>query len=229
MTEVLSGLLIFFFGYDGPVKRSAKADCPFAFLSTIRAYFNTLGDSAYPNSPVNSKEHAITHFQILLVTAFREFGNIITDETIQSIRKKFRNEVVHSIENFSKRTSLRNLKDVGEITAADLGKIYDHYQLAIYKCQAKLCTGNDDNPNGVGTGDGLASFWENDEVDGKLEQRITRATFGIFLADVASWARDETLVKSVGFLERVEKVPVDHELVDRFVVRQNKPHHHEKW
>ncbi|KAG0142208.1 hypothetical protein CROQUDRAFT_662847 [Cronartium quercuum f. sp. fusiforme G11] len=193
-------------------------------ISTIRAYFNTLGDSAYPNSPADSKEHAITHFQILLVTAFREFGNIITDESIQSTRKKFRNEVVHSIENFSKRTSLRNLKDVGTITATDLGKVYDHYQLAIYKCQAKLCTGNDANPNGVGSGDGVASFWENDEVDGKLEQRITRATFGIFLADVASWARDETLVKSVGFLERVERVPVDHELIDRLFYDWDKSH-----
>lgn len=123
---------------------------------------------------------------------------------------------MHSIENFSKRTSLRNLKDVGKLTAEELGKIYDHYQLAIYKCQAKL-SGNEGNPNGVGIGDGVASFWENDESDGKLEQRITRATFGIFLADVTSWARDETLVKSVGFLERVERVPVDHELIDRLV------------
>ncbi|EGG09085.1 uncharacterized protein MELLADRAFT_77188 [Melampsora larici-populina 98AG31] len=184
-------------------------------IGTIRAYFASLGDSAYPSSPVNSKEHAITHFQILLVTAFREFGNIITDDSIQAIRKKYRNEVVHSIENFSKRTSLRNLKDGGRLSTEELGKIYDHYQLAIYKCQAKLSTGNDANPNGVGAGDGLASFWENDEIDGKLEQRITRATFGIFLADVASWARDETLVKSVGFLERVERVAVDHELIDR--------------
>ncbi|KAH9812374.1 hypothetical protein DFH28DRAFT_1061793 [Melampsora americana] len=184
-------------------------------IGTIRAYFSSLGDSAYPSSPENSKERAVTHFQILLVTAFREFGNVITDDSIQAIRKKYRNEVVHSIENFSKRTSLRNLKDAGRLAPEDLGKIYDHYQLAIYKCQAKLSTGNDANPNGVGAGDGLASFWENDEIDGKLEQRITRATFGIFLGDVASWARDETLVKSVGFLERVERVAVDHELIDR--------------
>lgn len=186
-------------------------------INTMRNYFLSLGDSAYPNSPPDSKAHSITHFQVLLVTAFREFGNIITDDSIQSARKKFRAEVVDSIQSFSKRTSLRNLKDVGKFTSSDqLGQVYDHFQLAIYKCQIKLAGGvGENNPNGVGSNHGIASFWENDEVDGKIEQRITRATFGLFLADVASWARDETLVKSVGFLERVERVAVDHELIDR--------------
>ncbi|CAH7685043.1 rab-GTPase-TBC domain-containing protein [Phakopsora pachyrhizi] len=185
-------------------------------INTMREYFNTLGNSAYPESPPNSKEHQITNFQILLVTAFREFGNIITDESIQSIRKKFRSEVVESIETFSKRTSLRNLKDVGRMTPIQLGQIYDHFQLAIYKCQINLSGQVEGgNINKTDDGNGVASFWENDAEDGKLEQRITRATFGIFLADVTSWARDETLVKSVGFLERIERVPVDHELIDR--------------
>ncbi|PLW14373.1 hypothetical protein PCASD_19392 [Puccinia coronata f. sp. avenae] len=186
-------------------------------ISTMRNYFLILGNSAYPDSSANSKERTITHFQILLVTAFREFGNIITDDSIQSARKKFRSEVVDSIQTFSKRTSLRNLKEVGKLTSShQLGQVYDHFQLAIYKCQMKCVGGlGENNPNGVGTSHGVASFWENDEIDGKLEQRITRATFGLFLADIASWARDETLVKSVGFLERVERVVVDHELIDR--------------
>lgn len=186
-------------------------------ISTMRNYFLILGDSAYPGSSADSKERTITHFQILLVTAFREFGNIITDDSIQSARKKFRSEIVDSIQSFSKRTSLRNLKEVAKFTSNhQLGQVYDHFQLAIYKCQMKSVGGlGENNPNGVGTTHGSASFWENDEIDGKLEQRITRATFGLFLADIASWARDETLVKSVGFLERVERVAVDHELIDR--------------
>jgi len=186
-------------------------------ISTMRNYFLILGDSAHPGSSADSKERTITHFQILLVTAFREFGNIITDDSIQSARKKFRSEIVDSIQSFSKRTSLRNLKEVAKFTSNhQLGQVYDHFQLAIYKCQMKSVGGlGENNPNGVGTTHGSASFWENDEIDGKLEQRITRATFGLFLADIASWARDETLVKSVGFLERVERVAVDHELIDR--------------
>lgn len=191
----------------------------------MRNYFLILGDSAYPGSSADSKERTITHFQILLVTAFREFGNIITDDSIQSARKRFRSEIVDSIQSFSKRTSLRNLKEVAKFTSNhQLGQVYDHFQLAIYKCQMKSVGGlGENNPNGVGTTHGSASFWENDEIDGKLEQRITRATFGLFLADIASWARDETLVKSVGFLERVERVAVDHELIDRCVAPISPP------
>ncbi|POW02959.1 hypothetical protein PSTT_11408 [Puccinia striiformis] len=174
---------------NGPALLTINDDA--GLISTMRNYFLTLGDSAYPDSSANSKERTITHFQILLVTAFREFGNIITDDSIQSARKKFRSSVVDSIQSFSKRTSLRNLK---EVAMGGFGE---------------------NNPNGVGTANGVASFWENDEIDGKLEQRITRATFGLFLSDIATWARDETLVKSVGFLERVERVAVDHELIDR--------------
>ncbi|OAV99947.1 hypothetical protein PTTG_01439 [Puccinia triticina 1-1 BBBD Race 1] len=200
---------------NGPALLRINDDA--GLISTMRNYFMTLGDSAYPDSSANSKERTITQFQILLVTAFREFGNIITDDSIQSARKKFRSEVVDSIQSFSKRTSLRNLKEVGKFTSGhQLGLVYDHFQLAIYKCQMKSVGGlGENNPNGVGTSHGVASFWENDEIDGKLEQRITRATFGLFLADIASWARDETLVKSVGFLERVERVAVDHEMIDR--------------
>ncbi|KAI7943664.1 hypothetical protein MJO28_011192 [Puccinia striiformis f. sp. tritici] len=200
---------------NGPALLTINDDA--GLISTMRNYFLTLGDSAYPDSSANSKERTITHFQILLVTAFREFGNIITDDSIQSARKKFRSSVVDSIQSFSKRTSLRNLKEVAKFTSTQqLGQVYDHFQLAIYKCQMKSVGGfGENNPNGVGTANGVASFWENDEIDGKLEQRITRATFGLFLSDIATWARDETLVKSVGFLERVERVAVDHELIDR--------------
>ncbi|EFP78070.2 uncharacterized protein PGTG_04026 [Puccinia graminis f. sp. tritici CRL 75-36-700-3] len=209
---------------NGPILLRINDDAE--LISTMRNYFLTLGDSAYPDSAANSKERTITNFQILLVTAFREFGNIITDDSIQSARKKFRGEVVDSIQSFSKRTSLRNLKEVGKFKSAhQLGLVYDHFQLAIYKCQMKSIGGlGENNPNGVGTSHGVASFWENDEIDGKLEQRITRATFALFLADIASWARDETLVKSVGFLERVERVAVDHELIDRLFRTWDRSH-----
>ncbi|MBW0492038.1 hypothetical protein O181_031753 [Austropuccinia psidii MF-1] len=199
---------------NGPALLEISDDAE--LINVMRTYFYSLGDSAYPNAPENSKERSITHFQILLVTAFREFGNIITDSSIESIRKKLRGGVVESIESFSKRTSLRNLKEVGKMSTAQLSQVYDHFQLAIFRCQA-LLAGNaaDITSNSIDRINEVVSFWENDEIDGKLEQRITRATFSLFMGDITSWARDETLVKSVGFLERIERVAIDHELIDK--------------
>lgn len=43
---------------------------------------------------------------------------------------------------------------------------------------------------------------------------MNRKTFGIFMAGIASWARDEKTVRN-GFHEHIEREPVDHELIDR--------------
>lgn len=51
----------------------------------------------------------------------------------------------------------------------------------------------------------------------KVEERIDRRAFGMMVADVATWARDETLVKN-GFHEHIDRKPADHELIDRIFV-----------
>ncbi|KAL8283146.1 hypothetical protein RQP46_005924 [Phenoliferia psychrophenolica] len=90
-----------------------------AFINCMKSYFASLGDPAHPRAP-DSRTRQITKFQELLVVAFREFS-IITDETIASERKRFRREVVVSIETFAKRTQLRNLKRVGRLDKDRLG------------------------------------------------------------------------------------------------------------
>jgi hypothetical protein len=57
----------------------------------------------------------------------------------------------------------------------------------------------------------------------KAEVRIDRETFGIFMAGVATWARDETLVKN-GFHEHIERSPVDHDFIDRIFTRWDQDH-----
>ena len=89
----------------------------------MRKYFTSLGDSAYPNS-TDPRTRAITRFQELLLVSFREFS-VVTDETIQTERKKFRSEIVTSIESFSKRAAVRSLKRLGPFNKEQVGLIYD--------------------------------------------------------------------------------------------------------
>src|SRR6266436_2652734 len=72
----------------------------FLLSSLMRDYFSSLGDSAHPNSS-DPRARAITKFQELLLVSFREFA-VITEETIFSERRRFRNEIISSIESFSK-------------------------------------------------------------------------------------------------------------------------------
>lgn len=160
------------------------------------------------------------------MVAFREFA-IITDETIASERKRFRAEVVISIENFAKRSAIRNLKDTGRLDKAQLGLAYDHFQLASLRSkeQARRPSVGDAlspkpphsaasprTPSSASFGGGSGSKDEE-----KVEERVDRRAFGRFLGDIASWARDEKLVKN-GFHEHIDRQPVDHELVDRIFV-----------
>ncbi|KAG2358962.1 TBC-domain-containing protein [Suillus spraguei] len=97
------------------------------FLNLMREYFASLGNSAHPES-ADPRTRAITRFQELLLISFREFA-VISDETILSERRKYRNEIVNSIESFSKRSAVRNLKTLGRFTKEQVGFVYD----ALYK------------------------------------------------------------------------------------------------
>lgn len=170
----------------------------------MRNYFSSLGDSAYPNSD-DPRMRAITKFQSLLVTAFREFG-IITEETVNSERKRFRAEVVESIENFAKRAAIRNLKEPGRFDKNQLGMVFDHFQFAYLKSKDVTGASHGDlveKAKAAGGSQGASRGYEADGTD-KPELRIDRKAFGIFLSDIASWARDETVVKN-GFVERVHR------------------------
>lgn len=204
--------------------------------SVLKAYFTTLGDSAHPESS-DPRVRQITNFQELcrlqrqsrealtdiltrssVVVAFREFS-IITDETIASERKRFRAEVVVSIETFAKRSAIRNLKTTGRLDKEQLGLAYDHFQLASLRSKDKSRRASmADSPRGAGTPktpsvSSMGPDSTTKELE-KVEERIDRKAFGLMIADIATWARDETLVKN-GFHEHVDRKSVDHELIDR--------------
>ncbi|QRV89023.1 GTPase-activating protein GYP2 [Ceratobasidium sp. AG-Ba] len=165
-----------------------------AFINVMRTYFSSLDKSAHPDHP-DSRTRAITNFQELLLVAFREFSTI-TDATIIAERKRFRTEIVSGVESFAKRAAVRNLSTFGRFTRDEVGGIYDVLFKAILV----------EPPEGVAPVGG---------VDGERpETRIGMKTFKVFLADIASWARDERIVSNA-FVERVQREIAEHDLIGR--------------
>ncbi|KAG9223973.1 hypothetical protein CCMSSC00406_0004411 [Pleurotus cornucopiae] len=171
------------------------------FLNHMREYFASLGESAHPNSS-DPRARAITNFQELLLVSFREFS-VITDEMIQGERKRFRSEIIHSIESFSKRSSIRNLRTLERFTKDQAGLIYD----ALYKSMCIVPP-----PPVVLPPPSLLNT--NDGTEEKPETRIGLRTFQYFLSEVATWARDEKIVMN-GFQQRIDREVAEHEFIDR--------------
>ena len=156
----------------------------------MRDYFASLGDSAHPNSS-DPRARAITNFQELLLVSFREFS-VITEELILSERKRFRGEIIHSIESFAKRGAIRNLRSMGRFTKEQVGLIYD----ALYKAMCIV-------PPPPAAAPAPSLFTTGEGHEEKPETRIGLRTFRQFLSEIASWARDEKIVMNgfqVGFL-----------------------------
>lgn len=153
--------------------------------SLMRDYFSSLGDSAHPNSP-DPRARAITRFQELLLVSFREFS-VITDDLILSERKKYRSEIVLSIESFSKRSAIRNLKTLGRFNKEQAGFIYD----ALYRAMCVVPPPPVSAPPPV-----LVTSQDGSVGEEKPETRIGLRTFQYFLSDVATWARNEKVVSN---------------------------------
>ncbi|KAF3482459.1 uncharacterized protein GIQ15_05218 [Arthroderma uncinatum] len=107
------------------------------FISILKSYFSRLDESAHPRSD-NPKLRAITRFQELMVVAFKEFSGI-THSTIVEERAQHKDAVLHNIENFAKRTSIRNLgPESKKLSVDDLGATYDRFYEVLYDRQQKI-------------------------------------------------------------------------------------------
>lgn len=108
-----------------------------AFISILKTYFSRLEESAHPKSE-NEKLRAVTKFQELMVVAFREFAGI-TQSTISEQRAKHKDAVLDSIENFAKRTSIRNLgPESKRLSMDDLGFLYDRFYGILYEREQRM-------------------------------------------------------------------------------------------
>lgn len=106
------------------------------FISVLKGYFSRLDESAHPKSE-NPKLRAINRFQELMVVAFKEFSGI-THSSIQDLRLKNKDAVLNNIENFAKRTAIRNLgPDSKLLSPEELGAVYDRFYGVLYERQQR--------------------------------------------------------------------------------------------
>lgn len=107
-----------------------------AFISVLKGYFARLDESAHPKSE-NPKLRAVTRFQELMVVAFKEFAGI-THSSITELRLKNKDAVLNNIENFAKRTAIRNLGPDSKLLSVDeLGSLYDRFYSILYERQQR--------------------------------------------------------------------------------------------
>ncbi|KIY62659.1 TBC-domain-containing protein [Cylindrobasidium torrendii FP15055 ss-10] len=172
------------------------------FLHLMRDYFASLGESAHPDSN-DPRARAITRFQELLLVSFREFA-VVTEEMIQGERRRFRSEIIHSIESFAKRSAVRNLRTLERFTKDQAGLVYDSLYRAM--CVFPPPPATLPPPSLLTTDDQAGAD--------KPETRIGLKTFQYFLSEVATWARDEKIVSN-GFQQRVDRSVAEHEFIDR--------------
>lgn len=106
------------------------------FISVLKSYFARLDESAHPKSE-NPKLRAVTRFQELMVVAFKEFSGI-THNSITELRMKNKDAVLNNIENFAKRTAIRNLgPDSKLLSTEELGALYDRFYNILYDRQQR--------------------------------------------------------------------------------------------
>ncbi|KAJ3499261.1 hypothetical protein NLG97_g466 [Lecanicillium saksenae] len=107
-----------------------------AFISVLKGYFARLDQSAHPKSE-NPKLRAVTRFQELMVVAFKEFSGI-THSSITELRLQKKDAVLNNIENFAKRTAIRNLGPDSKLLSNDeLGSLYDRFYNVLYERQQR--------------------------------------------------------------------------------------------
>lgn len=169
-----------------------------SFISILKTYFSRLDESAHPRSE-NEKLRAITKFQELMVTAFKEFGQV-THASIAELRAKHIENVREGLATFAKRTSLRNLgPESKKLSAEDLGAVYDRFYRVLSEQRAQLQSIEDERRRQEQKASSnlrrahYVQPEDNDPAPVKLtsassSQAMDYEAFREFLADTAKWA-----------------------------------------
>ncbi|KAL9048746.1 MAG: hypothetical protein Q9162_007563 [Coniocarpon cinnabarinum] len=172
------------------------------FISVLKTYFSKLDESAHPTSS-NPKYRAITKFQELLVVALQEFSGV-TQQTISDQRARHKNVVLENIENFAKRTSIRNLgPDSKALSTNDLGFLYDRFYGILYERQQRQQirrreTDLKTKPGVVKANEVVTGVAGNNGIEmgrvglGPSPTQMDYDAFREFMAGIARWAISDT-------------------------------------
>ncbi|KAJ1669189.1 GTPase activating protein (GAP), partial [Coemansia sp. RSA 25] len=153
-----------------------------AFLHKLKAYYATLGAPAYPDSQ-NPRARQVTKFHELLYVAYTDFP-AITHARIDEMRRSHQLRIVHSVEEFSKRTFLRNVVDASGFAKDQLSLLYDRYYSVLFYAHARSSPplAMPSPPNGGGSrGEGDASAAKKIALD--------VYAFARFMYEISSWMR----------------------------------------
>jgi hypothetical protein len=168
------------------------------FISVLKNYFARLEESAHPSSE-NPKLRAVTRFQELMVVAFKEFAGI-TQETITKQRGLHKEAVLHNIENFAKRTSIRNLgPESKKLSTNDLGFLYDRFYGILYDRQQRMQMQQEESERRAKSGRAKAQQivtgvpgYDDPEMGrvalGASTTQMDYGAFREFLVGIAKWA-----------------------------------------
>ncbi|PVV03453.1 hypothetical protein BB560_002064 [Smittium megazygosporum] len=168
-------------------RKIMQVDDDGAFMLIFKEYFNNLDSPAYPSkSSSENKTGLVTKFHELLYVALKDYG-MIDNNSIFQLRKSHKLQVVHSVQDFTKRTLLRNLVDTAGFSQEQLSLLYDFFYASL------LYSGTDSE--------------ESEQTNPKYEQsasssqlsmlnkdhRICLDIFGFmrFLSHFSKWARDD--------------------------------------
>ncbi|KAK6367901.1 uncharacterized protein PV06_09367 [Exophiala oligosperma] len=169
-----------------------------SFISILKNYFSRLDESAHPHSE-NEKLRAITKFQELMVTAFKEFA-AITNASVEELRGKHIESVKEGLATFAKRTSIRNLgPESKKLSADDLSSIYDRFFAVLSERQARAKAREEERRkqehHKVRPGVWAHHSSYNQDEPGRNEaplQTMDYDAFREFLAHTAKWAASDS-------------------------------------
>ena len=165
-----------------------------SFISILKNYFARLDESAHPTSQ-NEKLRAITRFQELMVTAFKEFG-AVTHSSITEQREKHFDNVKEGLATFAKRTSIRNLgPESKKLSTEELSTLYDRF-FSILKQRQDRSKAKDEERRKLelqSRRPGVRSRTSHNASDAPLRgnsplQIMDYDAFREFLANTAKWA-----------------------------------------
>jgi len=169
-----------------------------SFISILKNYFARLDESAHPTSQ-NEKLRAITRFQELMVTAFKEFG-AITHSSVTDLREKHFDNVKEGLATFAKRTSIRNLgPESKKLSTDDLSVLYDRFFSILRQRQDRAKVKEEERRKLTlqTRRPGMRSLNSDTAADAPLKgdsplQTMDYDAFREFLASTAKWAMTDS-------------------------------------
>ncbi|KAI9265974.1 rab-GTPase-TBC domain-containing protein [Sporodiniella umbellata] len=139
-----------------------------SFLDILKSFFQSIGSHSD-----KLRDRKLTTFNDLMLVAYREFS-LVTNELIADLRRQNQLKVGAGIESFTKRATIRHLKDMSGFSKEDVGIIYDKYFGALY--------------------------YANRESGEKGNSKMNRDTFQNMLAIMTPWAKVKTTNESADSL-----------------------------